>query len=78
MSDRQRDVRAVQQARLAAKQKKRIEINQDAEIIREGKGKLNMLESLKYKYEIEFSLIKPRIKKISIEITVLVKKFSAK
>ena len=49
MSDRQRDVRAVQQARMAAKQKKRIEINQDAEIIREGKGKLNMLEILNMK-----------------------------
>ena len=49
MSDRQRDVRAVQQARMAAKQKKRIEINQDAEIIREGKGKLNILEILNMK-----------------------------
>ena len=34
-SDRQQEVRALQQARLAARQKKRLEINQDAELIRE-------------------------------------------
>ena len=34
-ADRQQEIRAMQQARIAARQKKRLEINQDAELIRE-------------------------------------------